>query len=394
MKKQVQQEQHTQAINTEVVQNKSNGNAPFVDNSTKTQKATQLQAAADQYSQNKGTAFVDNKAPVQRVVNIGGTEVKSIADYLAEQDSDRALSPTESEMCTWMLTAAHPWDFASLEELLVLANRASSTEKLLISIFTNGILSRREMAKKQVDYTGSEDVGENGGLAVNVLDNRKNIQGNSEMVNDSLTSEDRGSISVALERKNDRIKTLLKKATDMALSETEVDEIKNNPAYKDLVEDETMLNFLLKDKKQQKATDENERMLNEDHNPEMEKRAMTTIMAVIHQPSEKIANLSTPERSYEGEVPSGSIPPTSEEQTEDTFSTLLIPNWFEPFHARIRDHQPPHVATRFVGTKTITAHYKTGDGHLPVTVDAPDYESELTPLLTEFKLLVTHILTA
>ena len=130
-------------------------------------------------------------------------------------------------------------------------------------------------------------------------------------------------------------------------------------------------------------------------------------MAIVHEPSDKTAVLSERCLDYESTVPSGKIKPAKkeapqnseeehkeEEDNTEQYSTLLIPQWFQPFYLMIKDNQPPAVTVKFVGTKAVTAHYKTPLGQIPVTVNAPDYEKEIAPLLEKFNLLATHILTA
>ena len=147
--------------------------------------------------------------------------------------------------------------------------------------------------------------------------------------------------------------------------------------------------MLLPTLKLNKAAAINEELMAELLNSEMQDRAMNTIMAVVPNPNGRIANLSERSASYESDVPSGKIP-----VGDGGFTSLLIPEWFQPFYLMIEDLQPPNITVRFVGTKTITANYKTRNGHIPVTLNAPDYGSEISPLLQEFKLLATHILTA
>ena len=321
------------------------------------------------------------KETVQRKVAINNTEIDSVVQYLIDNDLDWLLSVEESAAAGWMLGIDELLAFDNPTDVFLEANRIYGTASLIRSIFTTGILSRSELEKREMNYTGSEDSGSKGDLAVNILDNRAGERTPKSITNESLTSEDRGSISVALERENDWVKSdELVKPENVSFSKEELEELE-----KTYGED---LHIVLPTLKRNKAMEINKLKMAGILNQEMSDRAMSTIMAGVPNPNEKMAFRSEDSRSYESSEPSGQIKPG-----EGGFTTLLIPEWFQPYYIMLEKFQPQDVTIKFVGTKKVTANYKTSNGHIPVEVDAPDYESEVTPLLDEFKLLATHILT-
>jgi hypothetical protein len=322
---------------------------------------------------------------VQRKVVISGSGIENMVEYLTEKGKMDGLSIGVEEACAWMQEYGD-FAFDDVDKFLEHAERASSVTGLLRSVFGNGILSRNELAKNEVDYVGSEDIGDQGDLAVNVLDHRGEDKTAQEVTEDSMSATDRGSISVALERRNDPIKDVLKKRGDIELTEEQKKQVREQAAG---IPDE-YIEIAMNLEKDNIAALENESLLNGELKPEMLNRAMMTIMVVINQPTEGIANLSNRSASYESTAPTGKISPNG----PDGYSTLLIPDWFQPFYPMVEKEGPEDIAVKFVGTSTITANYKTNDGHIPVTIDAPDYASEVTPLLDEFNYLATHILTA
>jgi hypothetical protein len=329
--------------------------------------------------------FIENNKsehPIQKKVTIKGEEIDSIVDYLVGTDLDVLLSVEEAEAAGWMLGLSPTWNFDGPEDLLLFVNKVSSLANLIRSIFLTGILSRSKLAERGISYTGSEDTGDTGALAVNVLDWRTEKANPDNISQESLTAADRGSISVALERRDDWIKQKkLVKPAEIEFTEEEMksfeEEYEQNP------------HIILPLLKIKKSVEMNKQLMTGSLNPEMEDRAMNTVMAVINHPNTSIANISARSASYESEVESGEIAPGSK-----GFTSLLIPIWFRPFYLMIEDIQPHDVTVKFVGNKKMTANYKTRDGQIPVEINAPDYASEISPLLRQFQLLATHILTA
>lgn len=328
-------------------------------------------------------------APVQRRVTIGGQQVDSVVDAVG--DNWPLLSLEAAEAAGWMRGLSPTWDFADPEYLLLFANRVAAMTKLIRSIFATGILSRERLAAGGIPFVGSEDVGNAGKLAVNVLDNRVGGRTAASIADESMIAQDRGSISVAFERENDWIKQgpdddefgEWTKPQHVALTDQETREVTEmaggNPALAEMI---------TRHRQQNTAFARNEALLNGLYSPEMNDRAQNTLMAVVPRP-DSMAVLSPRDLSYESEAPGGQIVPG-----QGGFTTLLIPQWYQPFYLMLRQIQPPGVTVRFVGNTQVTAFYKSPLGQIPVTVDAPDYASEVGPELQQFRYLATHILTA
>lgn len=319
-------------------------------------------------------------APVQRTVTIKGKEIDDVAGFLGN-----AWNAALGEVAGWLLALDQPLDFSGPEDLLQFLDRAAAMVKLTRSIFNSGILSRKRLHESKIDYVGSEDAGKEGKLAVNVLDRRGGERTAADVASESMTAKDRGSISVALERENDWLKKSppWTKPEHVQLTAEEIEQI-----AKDVGGEESLVQALTSHRRQNKAFELNEAMLNGPFSPEMTRRAQDTLMAIVPHP-EKLANLDPRDGSYETHVPGGEIAPGA-----GGFTTLLVPQWFQPFYPLLKDLQPQGLDVRFVGNRKVTAHYKSPLGHIPVTVDAPDYESEVAADLDKFEFLVTHVLTA
>jgi len=339
---------------------------------------------------------------VQRKVTINGKEKDSIISYLFTTGWDELISLDEAEVAGWLLGDSRTWNFSGPEDLILYVDKVYSMTKLIRSVFASGILSCEELNKQKIDYVGSEDVGKVGKLAVNVLIKGGGKKSAQEIADESMTAENRGSISVALERQNDWLKASpdeelggeWTKPEQIVLTSEEQKDIQNAGEEVAKTDGDEMGNLVKKALetkiKETKAYDQNQELLNNLFGPEMEERAQNTIMAIITNPSKSIANIGENEDiSYESDVPGGKIP-----SGDAGFTTLLIPQWFEPFYMMLKDQQPDDVEVRFVGDKNVTAKYKSPLGSIPVTVNAPDYAGEVAEKLEEFKTIATHILTA
>jgi hypothetical protein len=329
---------------------------------------------------------------VQRKVTINGKETDSIIGYLIAEKWDELISPDEAEVAGWLLGLSPTWNFSGPEDLILYVNKVYSMTKLIRSVFATGILSRERLNQQKIDFVGSEDSGEAGGLAVNVLDKRGGKRTAQEIADESMIVTNNGSISVALERQNDWLKAspdedkLLgewTKPEHIVLTSADTGQIQK-------AEMESNMGKMVEEAiRKNKAYQLNEELLNKLYGPEMEERAQNTIMAIVPTPDPSVSNLSPRDGSYESSVPSGMIPSGA-----GGFTTLLIPQWFKPFYQMLEVQQHDSVEVRFVDDKTVTANYKSSLGNIPVTVNAPDYAGEVAMKLEEFKTIATHILTA
>lgn len=335
-----------------------------------------------------------NGRVIQRRVTIKGQPIDSIIRYLSTDEWNTFLSMEEAGAAGWMLGINQTLDFKDQGDLILYVTKVWSVAKLLRSIFTSGILSRNLLSQRNIDYIGSEDTGKSGGLAVNVLDNRDENVGAQQIADDSMTATQRGSISVAMERENDWVKHgpdddkfgEWSKPQHIALTPSQEKQVKEA----ELVGGPSLGSAVRHHNQESQADTNNTDLLNNLYRPEMDRRAQNTVMAIIRKPGSGVATSVRSGTSYESSVSSGAI-----QAGPGGFEVLLIPAWFQPFYLMLKDAQPKGLEVRFVGDKTITAHYKNpGGGHLPVTVNAPDYTEQITPELQQFKLLATHILTA
>lgn len=329
---------------------------------------------------------------MQRKVTVKGRELSSIVmylnqvNYLGQTGWDVLLSLDETEAAGWMLGLSPTWNFEDAADIILFVNKVSSMTGLIRGIFRTGILSRTKLHEQGIDYVGSEDSGTQGDLAVNVLDNRKKKLSAQDITESSMIADNRGSISVALERQDDWIKNDLLRGGEVELSEARRREITEE--YSGLASSVMAL------EQKNVAYQQNKEYLNGLANSEMSDRAHRTIMAVIplsHDEDDKRKDfgvISERDVSYESTVSSGKISPG-----EGGFTTLIIPNWYQPFFLMLEKFIPRGIDVKFVGSKVVTATYKFNGEYIPVTIEAPDYASEVTPLLETFELLATHILT-
>lgn len=258
---------------------------------------------------------------------------------------------------------------------------------LVHSINTSGILGRRTLVEQGIAHTGSNDRGSATALAVNVLDARgaRDLAQIQDVVTKSLTEPNNGSFSVAMERPQDDDMILDERAGDLdgvELSAEELADIREAAQG-----DESMTRVLTSAMKRERLSDAHGTTVAQ-YVALLQERTQNTAMAIIGEPGPDVATLSPGVRSYESDVPSDKIQPG-----EGGFTSLVLPAWFEPYGPLLMTREwPKGVALRFAGTKKITAHYRAKGTDWPVTVEAPDYGSEIQSQLQQFKVIATHIL--
>ncbi|MFJ3584712.1 hypothetical protein ACIPPS_21140 [Streptomyces sp. NPDC090127] len=328
--------------------------------------------------------------PVQRAITVDGTAVEDPAQVLAASDVGDLLSETGLRVLNYL---KRPEFGASLdvkdgEELAIEVDRIAAMIDLVHSINSSGILGRRTLGQQGIAHTGSNDLGDTTALAVNVLDARTatDHEALQDVVTNSLTSRNNGSFSVAMERPQDEDMILadLAEVTDGGgLSETELEGLRRDAAG-----DASLLGMLVNAMRNQKLSEAQGEVVAR-YTALLQARTENTAMAIIDRPGADVATLGPGSRAYESDVPADRIPPGG----AGGFTSLVLPGWFEPYGLLLMTRDwPAGVKLRFAGTKKITAHYRAADQDWPVTVDAPDYASEIEKTLQEFKLIATHIL--
>ncbi|MFI1418417.1 DUF4157 domain-containing protein [Streptomyces sp. NPDC020731] len=330
---------------------------------------------------------------VQRAVLVDGAEVADPARLVEEAGLDYLLTNTGRLVLRHApeLTADAPLRAKDAEALVIEVERVAAMIDLVHSINSSGILGRRTLSRQGKAFTGSNDEGDSTALAVNVLDARGggSAAGIRNVVNESLTARDRGSFSVAMERPVDDDVILEGMAKDVAgaeLSETEL------AAIREAAEgDESLVRMLVS----AKLNDKKGELLARSHADTvaqyrslLQDRTQNTAMAIIGGPGADVLTKGPHLGSYESDVPSDRIPPGP-----GGFTSLVLPRWFEPYGPLLMTRNwPEGVALRFAGNQQITAHYRAKGNDYPVTVDAPDYATEIETQLRKFQVIATHIL--
>jgi hypothetical protein len=324
----------------------------------------------------------NSPSSIQRRILVNNNQIDDVINYLNQQELN-FLDEKQVFIADYM--AVHPTTFKvkNAEDLVLEVEKADSMVKLVQSILRTGLLSRKKLRQDSIGFVGSMDSGNTTKLAVNVLDARGDkSKSEQEVAENSMTAEDRGSISVSMEREEDVIMQELVNYEDVNLTEEEEKELNNQ------AKDSEELMAMQLAKKMGKSQNYNGQIINS-FKETLSERALRTVMAIVPTPDKSIANLPPRTDSYESEVPSEEIVPG-----EGGFTTLLLPTWMTPFERLLEDCKPKDIELRYVGTKQVTAFYKAGNkGQIPVTIDAPDYASEVAPLLQEFRYLATHIVT-
>ncbi|MGW1052643.1 eCIS core domain-containing protein [Streptomyces sp. NPDC002521] len=328
-------------------------------------------------------------AAVQRTVIVGGAQVGDPLEFIKENGLDYLLTSTGEQVLRIVTRPAFnsALEARDGEELVLEVGRIAAMIDLVHSINTSGILGRRALTEQGIAHTGSNDRGDSTALAVNVLDARTahssaQIQ---DVVTNSLTEPNNGSFSVAMERPVDDDIILDEMATlvdDGTLSEKDLADIHQAAGG-----DESLIRGLVSAMGRERLSEAQGRTV-EQYVSLLQERTQNTAMAIISKPGSDVATLSPGLGAYESDVPSDKIP-----AGEGGFTSLILPAWFEPYGPLLMTQPwPEGVALRFAGTKQITAHYRAKGRDWPVTVDAPDYGSEIERQLRQFQLIATHIL--
>ncbi|MFI1996897.1 hypothetical protein [Actinoplanes sp. NPDC020271] len=327
--------------------------------------------------------------PVQRAVTVGGEAVDDPVALLATKQHDALLSGMGHTVLGWAARGGATLAATDVDDLMIQVERIAAMASLAGSILSSGILGRKTMSRSGTAFSGSNDQGDDTALAVNVLDNRSGAYDSGRLVHESLTTRDRGSFSVAVERPtdDDMVRDQLledrnRPRPDVPLSEPERQEILQLSGG-----DSTMLRLLTERKLEEKLDLHGETLrLNR---AVFNERVQNTIMAIMSRPGTDVATRADG-GGYESSVPADVIPPGP-----GGFTTLIFPKWFEPWAPLMLTgltSDPTGLTIRFAGDRQITAKYRAlGEDH-DVTVDAPDYATEVREQLDRFGVIATHIL--
>jgi len=321
-----------------------------------------------------------SRSLVQRAVIVGGAPVHDPVGMLRAGDNHLLMSDTGWRVVEWARAGKATLTAADTEGLVVESERIAAMVELVRSIRNQGILGRRTLTQRQMSFAGSNDRGDTTGLAVNVLDSRGGGHDVGQMVTDSLTAPKNGSFSVAMERPAHEDMVLDQLAEDRLVDAepTEEDRQKATGLAKgDSQWLPTILKMVVAERQRAGTMTRNQNVF--------EERVRNTIMAIVRRPAGTIANRDAG-GFYESDVPADHIPAGT-----GGFTLLVLPQWFQPYAPMVRPW-PENVEARFVGNRRLTAHFLAGGVDLPVTVDAPDFGSEIQQQLTQFQYLATHIL--
>lgn len=336
------------------------------------------------------SAAAVEETTVQRAVLVSGAEVADPARVVQDADLNYLLTDTGRLVLRNVPRLADALLQAKdAEDLVIKVGRIAAMIDLIRSINSSGISGRRTLSRQGQAFTGSNDEGNSTALAVNVLDARGGgaAAGLGNVVNESLTARDRGSFSVAMERPVDDDMILGEMAEDVPgarLSGTELAAI-----HEAAEGDESLVRMLVS----AKLKDKRGELLAESHADTvaqyrslLQDRTQNTAMAIISRPGADVLTKDPHLGSYESDVPSDRIPPGP-----GGFTSLVLPQWFEPYRLLVEEW-PAGVALKFAGNRQITAYYRAKNNDYPVTVDAPDYASEIEAQLQKFQVIATHIL--
>ncbi|MFJ1595156.1 DUF4157 domain-containing protein [Kitasatospora albolonga] len=341
------------------------------------------------HAQDGTGATAADATAVQRTVTVAGQEVADPAQLIREKELDYLVTSTGVEVLNHLRSSQADIDLTARDpEYLVLEiGRIAAMIDLIRSINTSGILGRKNLIQQQIAHTGSNDTGDSTALAVNVLDARTaNGPGDvREVVESSLTDPNNGSFSVAMERPQDEdmiLTEMSKLVADLSLPEEEA------ARYRELAEGDESIFHLLAARAQKDRLSTAQGEVVGWYTSLLQERTQDTAMAIVNRPGADVATLSPDTRSYESDVPSGVIPPG-----EGGFTSLVLPGWFRPYASLVTSPSwPSNLALHFAGTREVTAHYRAKGQDWPVTVQAPDYASEIEAQLSKFRLIATHIL--
>ncbi|MFD8980373.1 DUF4157 domain-containing protein [Streptomyces sp. NPDC059564] len=325
---------------------------------------------------------------VQRAVVVGGSPVSDPAVLLREKDLEYLVTTTGERVLRYLKSpgADAVLEAADADGLVLEIGRIGAMIDLVQGINRSGILGRASLVEQGIAHTGSNDTGNSTALAVNVLDAR-GIQDPDRIraiVAQSLTDPNNGSFSVAMERPEDEDFVLdqLSWAKGGELSEQQLADVRQSAQG-----DEGTARALISFMKGEKLSEAQGEML-AGYVSMLQERTQNTAMAIVNRPGADVTTLSAGAGAYESDVPSDKIPPGAR-----GFTSLVLPAWFEPYGPLLMNQDwPQGVALRFAGNKQVTAHFRAKGTDWPVTVEAPDYGTEIERQLQQFKVIATHIL--
>jgi hypothetical protein len=290
-------------------------------------------------------------------------------------------------------------------KILKIVNPSEKTLQSLItlvnSILEHGILSQKVAQEKRISIVGSVDkVSKNADQKIPIAVNNltlvsENLDEAKNVALDSLTAENRGSISVSLERQDDFLLRYFPKESDMVLNQNEQQTLEqdssNAPELRSQIE---------KHLKAQKAARQITTKLNNgEFNKVLSERAQNTVLAILNK---NVISKSGATNIQEGTTiealnnTSQELGVVADQITPKQIISLLVPNILTNIKYQKEIKNPNNVNIKYVDSKSINAFYKPADGksNIEVAVQAPDYQEAIAQELLKQRVIATHIATA
>ncbi|MGW3652081.1 eCIS core domain-containing protein [Streptomyces sp. NPDC000878] len=328
-----------------------------------------------------GTGLASTR--VQRRVVRNGIPVREPLAEVEASEHGALLTATSRRVLEHLARPTPVLVVGDTTELFLEAKRIAAMVDSIDSILAHGVLGRRELNRRNIDYQGSNDAAsDHTPLAVNVLDARGAGADFHALVAGSLTVDHSGSFSVAMERpvQEDvvaaRITANLTTARSRGPRQDEIDQLVTGGMS------EEMAQLFLRMNREETAIAD----AIAGNQAVFDQRVQNTVMAVVIAPDHGMDLGFFGNRQYESQVEADRIPPGP-----GGFTVLLIPQWFAPYATLLRPQLAAHVTFTYVDNARITAGYSGGGQNNSVTTNAPDYATALRQLLRQHRLIATHI---
>ncbi|WP_444997459.1 hypothetical protein [Aliikangiella sp. IMCC44359] len=260
---------------------------------------------------------------------------------------------------------------------------------LINSVLKHGILSPEEAQKRGLAPVSSVDKGVSDKISVNTFASKtRDLKRAREIAVESMSISQRGSASVSTERRDDSLLSKLPRWEDIELSLSEVEEI--NKSTESML---SMRKAVIDHTKRNKAIQIYKQALQGPLKGAINTRTRGTIMAILDQSTtgKSSTNVSI-ETGKPVEDSSQEVRKTTPQIRTGHIQTLLVPDFIRPYFDYIVN--PADIPIRFVGSKEVSAYYKSPLGDIELdTVVAPDYVESIAQHLVEHEVISTHVMT-
>lgn len=313
----------------------------------------------------------DTASRTQELLNIvDPTKIKTLIDKWVGEEKEIKSAPVKGD---WRNTI-------QLAQPLI---------DLINSILKHGILSPEEAQKRGLSPVSSVDKGVSDKISLNTFANQsQNLTNARRIALQSMSLEQRGSISVSTERRDDTILSRIPPWEEIVLSPEEILEI--NQKAKGM---ESFRPMLINHYKQEKALRAYKQALSGPLRNVINTRAQGTIMAILDKSTTGKSSTNVDENTGEPtEDSSQEVRMTRPQIRTGHIHVLLVPDFIRPYFDLIVN--PADIPIHFVSTIEVSAYYKTGLGDLKLEeVVAPDYVEDIAQKLVENGVVSTHIVT-